>query len=163
MPDPRERIVFESASPSGFPTPLWFQVTLGVVIGGIILCSIWFGYQQYQEYRIAKAFEAAALELQRDLHQTNLQTQQAEIQHRQRIEAENRARQQRLEQQRLKIEQERIAREARLSADQDRALYMKQLSDPKCQFWLDNLRTTGSEKAKVMVDYHCPQTRRVTP
>lgn len=157
MPDPRERIVFESAFPAGSPTPLWLQVTLGVVVGGVILFSIWFGYQQYQEYRIAKAFEAAALELQRDLHQMNLQTQQTEIQHRQRIEAENRARQQRLEQQRLKIEQERIAREARLSADQDRALYMKQLSDPKCQFWLDNLRTTGSEKAKVMVDYHCPQ------
>lgn len=157
MPDLRERIVFESPPPVTPPTPLWLQVTLGVVAGGAILFSIWFGYQQYQEYRIAKAFEAAALELQRDLHQINLQTQQAKIQHQQRIEAENRARQQRLEQQRLQIEQERIAKEARLSANQDRAQYMKLLSDPKCQFWLDNLRTTGSEKAKVMFDYHCPQ------
>lgn len=155
--DPSERIIFESAPPLRPPAPLWLQVTLGVVVGGVILFSIWFGYQKYQQYRLAKAFEAATLELQRSLQEMTLQTQQAELNHRQRLEVENRAHQQRLEQQRLRIEEERIAQAARLSADTDRALYIQQLSDPKCQFWLNNLRTTGSEKAKVMVDYHCPE------
>jgi Sec-independent protein translocase protein TatA len=157
MPDPRERILFESAPPARSTSPLWFQVTLGVIAGGVVIFFLWFGYQKYQEYRLTRALHAAAQSFQQSIGRFNEESREAAIEHRQRLEAENRARQLRLEQQRLQIEQERIAREARLSADQDRANYMKQLSDPKCQFWLDNLRTTGSEKAKVMVDYHCPQ------
>lgn len=156
MPDPRERIVFESIPPAGTPPPLWLQVALGVVVGGVILFSIWLGYQKYQEYRLARALQAAAQGFQQSMERMSEESRQASIERRRRLEAENRARQQRLEEQRLRIEQERIAREVRLSADQDRAEYMRKLSDPKCQFWLDNLRTTGSEKAKVMVDYHCP-------
>ena len=57
MPDPRERIVFESIPPAGTPPPLWLQVALGVVVGGVILFSIWLGYQKYQEYRLARALQ----------------------------------------------------------------------------------------------------------
>ncbi len=159
--DPSERInpepvAFRSSSPATSDLPLWAQITLGIVLGGIVLFLCWFSYQKYQEYRLAKAIESAAQGFQQSLQRMSEQSRQAAIETRQRLEAENRARRQHLEARRLQIEEERIAREARLEADRDRAEYMKQLSDPKCQFWLDNLRTTGADKAKVMVDYHCP-------
>ena len=155
-PAPHERIVFERAPDPVEPTPLWIHVALGVVAGGIILFALWFGYQKYQEYRVMRVLEAAANAFQGSMEQMSEQSRQAAIERRRALEAQNQARQQRLEESRLKLEQERIAREAQLDTRQDRAEYMKKLSDPQCQFWMDNLRSTGSDKAKVMVDYHCP-------
>ena len=159
--DPSERINPEPVSFRPSPSansdlPLWAQITLGVVLGGIVLFLCWFGYHKYQEYRLAKAIEAATQGFQQSMQRISEQSRQASLEARQRLEAENRARQQRLEERRLRLEEERIVREAQLEAGRDRAEYMKKLSDPKCQFWMDNLRTSGSDKAKVMVEYYCP-------
>ncbi len=160
--DPSERINPEpiscsSSSSASSDFPLWAQITLGIVLGGIVLFLCWIGYHKYQEYRLARALEAAAQGFQQSLQRMNEDSRQAAIERRHRLEAENRAREQRLEARRLQMEQDRIAREAQLEAGRDRAEYMRKLADPKCQFWLDNLRTTGSDKAKIMVDYHCPE------
>ncbi|PSL12415.1 hypothetical protein CLV44_11893 [Marinobacterium halophilum] len=154
--DPSERIIFERAPQPNPPPPLWVQITLGVVLGGIVLFSLWFGYQKYQEYRFVRSLEAATNVLHGSMERMNEQSRQAAIERRRTLEAQNQARQQRLEESRLRMEQEHIAREAQLEAGRDRAEYMQKLSDPKCQFWMDNLRTTGSDKAKAMVGYYCP-------
>ncbi|SIQ02262.1 hypothetical protein [Marinobacterium stanieri] len=155
-PAPHERIVFERAPDPVDPPPLWLQIALGVAAGGILLFLLWFGYQKYQEYRFVRSLEAATNALHGSMERMNEQSRQAAVERRRALEAQNQARQQRLEESRLRMEQERIAREVKLDAKRDRAEYMKKLSDPKCQFWMDNLRSTGSEKAKVMVSYHCP-------
>ncbi|MBP0048854.1 hypothetical protein H9C73_08900 [Marinobacterium sp. AK62] len=113
MPDPRERIVFERAPSPNDPMPVWLQVTLGVVAGGVLLFGLWFGYQKYQEYRLVRALEAASQGFQQSMERINEKSRQAAIEH---LEAENRARQQRLEERRLRLEEERIAREAQLEA-----------------------------------------------
>ncbi|MBV0934473.1 tetratricopeptide repeat protein [Marinobacterium weihaiense] len=96
--DPSERINPEPitfrSSPSAATSnlPLWTQIALGIVLGGVVLFLCWFGYHKYQEYRLTKAIEAASQGFQQSMQRISEQSRQASLEARQRLEAENRAR-----------------------------------------------------------------------